>query len=170
MRLCPLLYNSRKLSNHSFGNGFVSNHLLCWAIPHFSCSLALQPHECNGIEYQFSLFWHVLLDLICDAGYGKSRSGQVSDPVIFLTHLISSLKLPDPVIVSPSMSGFISLPFLTAHPEKVKGYIPVAPVSTGKYKALYPSVKVSFTISFRDRRMRQNLTPHLCVICECEIL
>lgn len=78
------------------------------------------------------------------AGYGKSRSGQVSDPVSFMTNLISSLSLANLIIVSPSMSGFISLPFLTAHPEKIKGYIPVAPVETGKYKTLYASIKVNY--------------------------
>ena len=82
------------------------------------------------------------------AGYGSSRSGQVNDPVMFMTNLISSLNLANPVIVSPSMSGFISLPFLTAHPEKVKGYIPVAPVNTGKYMSEYASIKVSFVPHF----------------------
>ena len=60
-----------------------------------------------------------------------------------MTELISSLDLTAPVIISPSMSGSLSLPILTAHPEKVKGYIPVAPVYTGKYTSQYPSISVS---------------------------
>ena len=60
-----------------------------------------------------------------------------------MTKLISSLDLSVPVIVSPSMSGSVSLPFLIAHPEKVKGYIPVAPVYTGKYASHYSAIKVS---------------------------
>ena len=76
-------------------------------------------------------------------GYGKSVPGEVADPVTFMTNLISSLNLGTPIIISPSMSGKLSLPFLTAHPEKVKGYIPVAPVFTGRYSSQYPSIQVS---------------------------
>jgi abhydrolase domain-containing protein 14 len=60
--------------------------------------------------------------------------------------LLSSLEVAAPVIISPSMSESVALPFLTAHPDKVKGYIPVAPVSTGRYSSLYPSIKVSMFI------------------------
>ena len=79
-------------------------------------------------------------------GYGQSRSGQVNDPVKFMINLLSSLDFTAPVIISPSMSGSVSLPFLTAHPDKVKGYIPVAPVSTGRYTSQYPSIKVSMLL------------------------
>ena len=82
-------------------------------------------------------------NIIILVGYGKSRSGQVNDPVTFMTNLLSSLDLAAPVIISPSMSGSVSLSFLTAHPEMVKGYIPVAPVGTGRYTSQYPSIKVS---------------------------
>lgn len=76
-------------------------------------------------------------------GYGQSHSGQVNDPVKFMINLLSSLEITAPVIISPSMSGSVALPFLTAHPDKIKGYIPVAPVSTGRFTSLYPSIKVS---------------------------
>ena len=84
--------------------------------------------------------------IIILVGYGKSRSGQVDDPVMFMTNLVSSLDLAAPIIISPSMSGSVSLPFLTAHPEKVKGYIPIAPVGTGRYTSQYPSIKVSMLV------------------------
>ena len=77
------------------------------------------------------------------AGYGKSVPGSMEDPVAFITKLLSLLNLKDPVIISPSMSGRVSLPFFTTHPEKVKGYIPVAPVNTGRYKSNYPTIQVS---------------------------
>ena len=94
-----------------------------------------------GYWYHVRFAWYDGLPLL-HIGYGKSRSGQVNDPVKFMTSLLSSLDIAAPVIISPSMSGSVALPFLTAHPDKVKGYIPVAPVSTGRYTSLYPSIKV----------------------------
>ena len=94
--------------------------------------------------YEIGLSVAITLLLSCKIGYGKSRSGQVNDPVKFMISLLSSLEITAPVIIiSPSMSGSVALPFLTAHPDKVKGYIPVAPVSTGRFTSLYPSIKVS---------------------------
>ena len=74
-------------------------------------------------------------------GYGHS-TGSLGDPVVFMTELISSLHLSSPVIISPSMSGTLSLPYLTTHPGNVKGFVPVAPVSTGNYNSQYPNIKV----------------------------
>ena len=59
-----------------------------------------------------------------------------------MTQLISSLHLSSPVIISPSMSGTLSLPYLTTHPGDVKGFVPVAPISTGDYTSKYPNIKV----------------------------
>ena len=75
------------------------------------------------------------------AGYGDSK-GEVKDPAAFLEGVQDLLKLHNPVIVSPSMSGKFSLPFLVEYPEKVKGFVPVAPVGTGKFVDKYPSIKV----------------------------
>lgn len=63
------------------------------------------------------------------SGYGQSE-GSIGDAAAFLLELVSVLKMPAPVIVSPSMSGKISLPFLIEYPDKVKGFVPVAPVET----------------------------------------
>ena len=78
-------------------------------------------------------------------GYGKTESSVAADPGGFLSALIDALGLLDGggvVIVSPSMSGRFSLPFLVSHPEKVKGYVPVAPVSTEMYVESFSSIKV----------------------------
>ena len=66
-------------------------------------------------------------------GYGQSSriSGQPSD---FLIELLAQLKLTPPVLVSPSMSGGYSLPLVVQHPEKLKGFVPVAPVSIPTYE------------------------------------
>ena len=45
----------------------------------------------------------------------------------FLGALLDALALERVVIVSPSMSGCFSLPFVAASPERVAGYVPVAP-------------------------------------------
>lgn len=77
-------------------------------------------------------------------GYGKSiPEAPVSDHLEFMEKLIKVLKLgPAPVIVSPSMSGKFSLPYLVSHPDMVKGYVPVAPVNTEFYTEEFPSIKV----------------------------
>lgn len=77
-------------------------------------------------------------------GYGKSvPSPPVSDSLEFMENLIKVLKLgPTPVIISPSMSGKFSLPYLVSHPNRVKGYVPVAPGNTESYIEEFPSIKV----------------------------
>ena len=82
------------------------------------------------------------------AGYGQSEGPKGIDPASFMKQLVSSLGLASPVIVSPSMSGGFSLPYLTAHPGKVKGFVPVAPVKTQLYAAKYPSIKVGMAVHY----------------------
>ena len=60
-----------------------------------------------------------------------------------MTQLITMLHLSQPVVVSPSMSGSFSLPYLTAHPGDIKGFIPVAPVMSGNFISKYPNIKVN---------------------------
>ncbi|HXK24010.1 MAG TPA: alpha/beta hydrolase [Myxococcota bacterium] len=65
-------------------------------------------------------------------GFGGSKAAR-SDPEHFLEKLVPALGLGRPVIVSPSMSGRFSLPFVLAHPEQVAGFVPVAPVGAVEY-------------------------------------
>lgn len=46
------------------------------------------------------------------------------------------------VIVSPSMSGGYSLPFVVAQPARVAGYVPVAPVGVAQHRDALGSVTV----------------------------
>lgn len=71
-------------------------------------------------------------------GYGKtegSRDGEMNAE--FLKQLTQTLNLDRPIIVSPSMSGSFSLPYLVEDigkaATKARGYIPVAPVGTGGF-------------------------------------
>ncbi len=60
-------------------------------------------------------------------GFGQSE--QVSTrPQEFLLELLDSLNLNRPILVSPSMSGRYSLALVANQPQKLTGFIPVAPV------------------------------------------
>ncbi|KAL3870485.1 hypothetical protein ACJMK2_038540 [Sinanodonta woodiana] len=88
-------------------------------------------------------------------GYGNSNKVTVKDNAIFLEELIQVLKLKAPVIVSPSMSGGFSLPYLFKDPSNVltrcKAYIPIAPVSTEKYeKKQYEQLKIPTAIIYGE--------------------
>ncbi len=61
-------------------------------------------------------------------GYGGSeRSGLSALP--WLLAAIEALGLTKPVLVSPSMSGRFALPMVTTHPERLAGFVAVAPVA-----------------------------------------
>ena len=66
-------------------------------------------------------------------GYGESpdlrrEGGEAVEPVAFLGALLEALRLERVVLVSPSMSGRFSLPFLTARPAALAGFVPVGVV------------------------------------------
>jgi len=83
-------------------------------------------------------------------GYGKTR-GRVGDKGAYLGAVIDALS-PDvaPVLVSPSMSGGFVVPFLADTPEKVSGWVPVAPVSTSQGRAFFPSLSVPTMIVYGE--------------------
>jgi len=60
-------------------------------------------------------------------GFGESPRADV-DPQRFLSALLDALKVEQPVVVSPSMSGRYALPLVTGEPQRVAGYVAVAPV------------------------------------------
>lgn len=60
---------------------------------------------------------------------GFGESGPLRGPSEgWLEKLLGLLKIARPVIVSPSMSGRFALPFVCAQPERVAGFVAVAPV------------------------------------------
>ncbi|KAM8915888.1 putative protein-lysine deacylase ABHD14B isoform 2-T5 [Spinachia spinachia] len=91
-------------------------------------------------------------------GLGRSQSasapaavGQPA-PAAFLREVCERLSLSPVVVISPSLSGMYSLPFLLQHPALVRAYVPVAPICTEHFTAeQYRSVKVPSLIVYGDQ-------------------
>ena len=66
-------------------------------------------------------------------GFGKSSASDGS-PRQWLRSLLDHLDIPSPVVVSPSMSGRYALPLVTEHPERVAGWVAVAPVALMEFR------------------------------------
>ncbi|XP_078399978.1 putative protein-lysine deacylase ABHD14B [Cetorhinus maximus] len=88
-------------------------------------------------------------------GLGNSKEAtapaSVGDlaPDSFLLGVLKGLELGPVVIISPSLSGMYSLPFLFGHNDMVKGFIPVAPICTEKFSAeQYTSVQTPTLIVY----------------------
>jgi abhydrolase domain-containing protein 14 len=72
----------------------------------------------------------VALDL---PGFGQSESGEF--PLLdFLLEIMEQLSLGKPILVSPSLSGMYSLPLVATYPDKLTGFVPVAPVGISTYE------------------------------------
>lgn len=113
-------------------------------------------------------------------GLGRSKTAEPLVPVgqlapgEFLRDLCEKLALAPVVIISPSLSGSYSLPFLMKYPSMVRAYIPVAPICTEKFtEEQYQSVKVPSLIVYGDQDSQlgevslnnlKNLTNHRVVV------
>lgn len=83
------------------------------------------------------------------SGLGQSKSAEAPAavgepaPAGFLKEVCERLSLIPTVVISPSLSGMYSLPFLHQHQALIRAYVPVAPICTDKFTAeQYQSVKV----------------------------
>jgi abhydrolase domain-containing protein 14 len=66
-------------------------------------------------------------------GFGMSSPSHGS-PRTWLRMLLDLLKIEKPVVVSPSMSGRFALPLVTENPDRVAGWVAVAPVGIPTYR------------------------------------
>ena len=67
-------------------------------------------------------------------GFGESQPGSTSPPQVWLGELLDQLKIDSPVLLAASMSGGYALPFSTSQPERVAGFVAVAPVGIPSYQ------------------------------------
>ncbi|XP_063267352.1 protein ABHD14A [Prinia subflava] len=89
-------------------------------------------------------------------GYGDSPPVEMAVTAqgrrTFLEDVFQELGMQRPVLVSPSMSGRFSLPFLVAHGDRLAGFVPIAPVGTKDYTAeQYRRVQTPTLILYGDR-------------------
>lgn len=86
-------------------------------------------------------------------GYGKGKGEHVSEKGKYLNEVISQLT-PDvkPMVVSPSMSGSFVVPFLAEFPDKISGWVPVAPGTSGppNGKDFFQKLKVPTMIVYGE--------------------
>jgi len=66
-------------------------------------------------------------------GFGKSPSASAS-PEAWLSELLEQLSVKSPVLLAASMSGGYALPFITSQPERIAGFVAVAPVGIPSYR------------------------------------
>ncbi|MBW2420208.1 MAG: alpha/beta fold hydrolase [Deltaproteobacteria bacterium] len=65
-------------------------------------------------------------------GFGRSPRWKF-DQDRFLEKLLPALGLKRPVVVAPSMSGRVAFPLILRHPERVAGFVAIAPAGTPRY-------------------------------------
>lgn len=66
-------------------------------------------------------------------GFGKSERVSKS-PEAWLGELLDQLSLKSSVLLAASMSGGYALPFITSQPERIAGFVAVAPVGIPSYR------------------------------------
>ncbi|NWI18148.1 ABHEB protein, partial [Crypturellus soui] len=91
-------------------------------------------------------------------GLGRSKDAVAPAPVgqpatgAFLKAVWEALHLDAAVLISPSLSGMYSLPFLLEHSHLLKAYVPVAPICTEKFSPeQYAQIKTPTLIVYGDQ-------------------
>jgi pimeloyl-ACP methyl ester carboxylesterase len=92
--------------------------------------------------------YHVVaLDL---PGYGRSEVTPVETDS-FLAEVMAALGIERAAIVSPSLSGQYSFPLVVRSPEKVTGFVPIAPAGSEKYLRVLKKVKVKALVIWGEK-------------------
>jgi pimeloyl-ACP methyl ester carboxylesterase len=75
-------------------------------------------------------------------GFGQSAPSSLAR-VDWLGQVLQGLRIDRCVMVAPSMSGGYALPFITQHPDRIAGFVAIAPVGITAYKSRYGKLKAS---------------------------
>ncbi len=74
-------------------------------------------------------------------GHGQSPPS-LGTPRSWLRDLLDLLEIQRPVVVSPSMSGRYALPLVTEDPQRLAGFVAVAPVGIPQHRAALDRISV----------------------------
>ncbi|MDX1377869.1 MAG: alpha/beta hydrolase [Anaerolineales bacterium] len=66
-------------------------------------------------------------------GFGRSENVSAS-PEGWMNKLFDQLKVASPILLAASMSGGYALPFITSQPERIAGFVAVAPIGLPSYE------------------------------------
>ncbi len=83
-------------------------------------------------------------------GFGRSPRWDF-DQDVFLAKLLPVLGLQKPVVVAPSMSGRVAFPLILRHPERVTGFVAIAPVGSQRYAPLLAGSAVPTLVVWGER-------------------
>lgn len=83
-------------------------------------------------------------------GYGSSERSPIATEE-FLARLMDELGIANAAIVSPSMSGQFSFPLVVTSPERVAGFVPIAPAGIDRYLDRLEKVKVRTLVLWGDK-------------------
>lgn len=84
-------------------------------------------------------------------GFGKTKKSYYGDTNDFMDRLIEVFGIDRPVLVSPSMSGRYSVPYVLDNDSKLRGYIPVAPSVSSSSKNRFKKVSLPALIVYGTR-------------------
>ncbi|XP_051874223.1 protein ABHD14A [Pristis pectinata] len=89
-------------------------------------------------------------------GFGNTPPMEIGktdkDRADFLLAFLNAVGLQTPVLISPSMSGHFSIPFVMFHNQRLKGFVPVAPVGTNAYSAeQYQKIQTPTLVVFGEQ-------------------
>ncbi len=119
----------------------VCIHWVCSDL--FTCWVAM-----CAVGTHYTVYLAHLQILLLLGGYGKSPDSEAlktdQNRVDLLSRFMESLGVRTAVLLSPSMSGHYSIPFLMKNSDQLHGFIPIAPVGTRSYTPQqYQNIKVS---------------------------